>query len=473
MKTHRFDHIVVLMLENRSFDQVAGYLYDPHSAKESDRPARGQPFDGVADKTLSNPLPGVGSSAAHAIYVRPATSLDIPQVDPGETFAHVARQIYGTYPVFHGQRDVKMNGFVKDFARVLQEGVGQPLAGGSLPTEGLRQIMQCYTPESLPVLSSLARSYAVCDRYFSSVPSQTWANRAFLHAGTSRGLVNNEPYTEWVKNAAPTLFNRISDAKREDLSWRVYYSVKDILPLTLMIHLPALFPYAWTHFSPLDQFYEDCARGTLPSYAYLEPQFLGPDANDQHPPSSMLPGEWLLFQVYEALRVSPCFERTLLIVTYDEHGGCYDHVPPPVAVPPDLNKPLGQCNFRFDRLGVRVCTVLISPYIEQGTVFRPRDASGKEVPADHTAILHTATERFGLSYLTERDRQAVDLAQVLTRSTPRTDAPRVMPHPYYGTPATARVEHRGQRDLHELFHASLTSLGDHAREVFTWFETRR
>ena len=143
--------------------------------------------------------------------------------------------------------------------------------------------------------------------------------------------------------------------------------------------------------------------------------------------SSVLAGELLIQSVYRAIREGDGWERTLLIVTFDEHGGCYDHVSPPSAVPPQRHRPAGQMGFRFDRLGVRVPTVLISPYIEEGTVVNSL--------FDHTSIIKTVTERWGLASLNERDRAAAGLSQLLTRSKPRRDTPTLNPRPYRPTGA--------------------------------------
>jgi phospholipase C len=158
------------------------------------------------------------------------------------------------------------------------------------------------------------------------------------------------------------------------------------------------------------------AGGTLPGFSFLEPSW-GSTGNSQHPNYDVALGEQLIHDVYEALRAGPGWAQTLLIVTYDEHGGCYDHVPPPSgAVPPDSDA--GEFSFDFTRFGVRVPAVLISPIIEAGTVFR---APAGGTPTDHTSILKTVQERWGLPSLTARDAAAPSLADVLTLATPRTD----------------------------------------------------
>lgn len=172
------------------------------------------------------------------------------------------------------------------------------------------------------------------------------------------------------------------------------------------------------------QFLEDAATGKLPSYAFIEPR-LFINHNDMHPPvtvlgktqpSSALAGDILVNQVYDAIRRSSSptgsnARNTLLVITFDEHGGCYDHVPPPAAVPPDASAPAGQMGFRFDRFGVRVPTILVSAYVEPGSVIG--------APLDHGSILKTVETKWGLGHLTERDRAAQDIGVALTRTSPR------------------------------------------------------
>jgi phospholipase C len=182
----------------------------------------------------------------------------------------------------------------------------------------------------------------------------------------------------------------------------------------------------------MDEFFKDAAQGTLPSYSFIEPRLVV-NHNDQHPPvddflytHAELAGEELIYQVYQAIRHSPNWERTLFILTYDEHGGCYDHVPPPRAVPPDPHAPAGQYDFKFDRLGVRLPTILVSPYVEPGAVLH--------TTFDHTSIIKTACERWNLAPLTERDRAANDLSDALTLDTPRDDVPEIQAQPYQRVP---------------------------------------
>jgi phospholipase C len=319
-----------------------------------------------------------------------------------------------------------MNGFVADFVHNFVK-----LKKREPDYDDYRVIMDCLTPDQVPVLSGLAHHYAVCDHYHASVPSQTFCNRCFAHSATSNGLVVNPPYYNWLFTHAPTLFNRIQDARRPNLTWKVYYDELTMISVTWLLQ-PMLRPYRRSNFHFMDEFFKDARDGTLPSYAFIEPRLVV-NHNDQHPSiddflftHSERAGELLINDVYQAVRNGRNWERTLLIVTYDEHGGCYDHVPPPAAIPPDPRHPACQYDFRFDRLGVRVPAVLVSPYIEPGTVMH--------TVFDHTSIIKTVTNRWGLAPLTERDKAAIDLGEVLTLEQPRTDFPEIKPLPFERVP---------------------------------------
>jgi phospholipase C len=428
-----FDHMVVLMMENRSFDQLLGYLYEP------DTVPRGQAFDGVAGQHLANPIPAYAEQAARqGVPVHWGSVMDHPSPDPGEEYPHVNTQLYGTtlpaanrhQPVAHMAApfnvpdplpaQAPMSGFVTDYIHTLER------ATGHAPTyEEYSSIMACFPPAMVPVLSTLARQFAVCDHWHAAVPSQTFPNRAFFHAASSSGLVVNDPVPMWYEhNTAETIFDRIEAARARGLSWKVYYDKSEFFSYTGLIHHARLRHYAQSHFAGIHRFFRDAETGNLPSYAFVEPRILY-NHNDMHPPthalghtfhSSVLAGELLIHQVYDAIRRSASrqgnnCQNTLLVITFDEHGGCYDHVAPPPAVPPDPHRPVGQMGFRFDRLGVRVPTILVSAYIESGTVLN--------TPLEHTSILKTLSEKWDLGHLTERDKSATDIREAFNRVMPR------------------------------------------------------
>ena len=190
-----------------------------------------------------------------------------------------------------------------------------------------------------------------------------------------------------------------------------------------------MFPKLWSvllegHFRGFSAFQADCASGNLPQYSFVEPDFVTAHANDEHPPHDVLAGERFLLSIWQAVSGSPAWNETLLVITYDEHGGCYDHVlPPSNAISPDSESQPGREGFSFDRFGVRASAVMVSPYIQPGTVFR----SPTGTPYDHTSVLATLRDWLGIPAAvmlpSQRISAAPTLAQVLTLAAPRTDKP--------------------------------------------------
>jgi phospholipase C len=429
----RFDHVVAIMFENRSFDNLLGYLYQPGEV-----PA----FEGVSGRNLSNPVPAdVPDRRGNDVPVHVARNLDTPDPDPGEEFPHINTQLYGTVlPSGNRFRRIDqmtapynappapagaptMTGFVQDYVNSYR------VEMGAWPGyDQYSQIMGCYTPEQLPVLSGLARGFACFDHWFCEVPSETYPNRSFFHAASSSGFVLNGPPGKFAtENDAPTIFERLETAGR---SWKVYIDPEQILPATGLIHARRLAPFFATNFSTIYDFYDEARKGTLPDYSFIEPNMFHPHS-DMHPPlagrlrhdlhlpapDSIVGGERLLADVYNAVRTSSSssgsnYANTLLLVTFDEHGGTFDHVPPPPAPPPDANGAPGEMGFRFDRSGVRVPTIAISAWIESGTVVSAEFRS--------TSLIRTLRERWPLGGpLTQRDAVAPGLSPLLTRTAPK------------------------------------------------------
>jgi phospholipase C len=395
------DHIVVLMLENRSFDHMLGFLY----ADKGNISPTGQAFDGLTgDET--NP-----DAKGRAVPVFPITpsmknAYFMPGADPGEGYSATNQQLFGN--VVAPTPPVATNaGFITDFAYTLgwqAKEKGWSILPGTVPAN----IMGIYTPSMLPILSGLARGYAVCDQWFASVPTETLPNRAFVCAATSQGHMDDST----TSFTCPTIFGSLS---KQNLNWAIYGY--DAQPLT-RLDFPDTTNAPEEHFGLFSDFQNACAAGSLPTYTFLEPSWES-TGNSQHPNYNVALGEQLIHDVYYALREGPGWNQTLLIITYDEHGGCYDHVPPPLgATPPDAA--VGESGFDFKRFGVRVPTVLVSPLIPAGTVFRVPPGT---MPLDHTSILKTVERRWQLSSLTARDAAAQDVGAVLTLATPRTDDP--------------------------------------------------
>jgi phospholipase C len=396
----KINHIVVLMLENRSFDHMLGLLY---SASGNVSPT-GQPFEGLTGKESN---PGTDGKAVPVFTIAPsdANAYFMPGADPGEGYSATNSQLFGnttapTPPV------ATNNGFVTDFSYSLgwESKEGWSILSGTTAND----IMGIFPPTMLPVLSGLARGFAVCDHWFGSVPTETLPNRAFVNAGTSQGHMDDKTKTY----TCPTIYGLLS---KHNITWSIFGY--DAPPLT-RLDFPDTTAAADSHFGQFADFQAAAKQGTLPSYTFLEPSW-DASGNSQHPNYNVALGEQLIHDVYYALRNGPAWSQTLLIITYDEHGGCYDHVPPPAgAVVPD--KSVGEFGFDFTRFGPRVPTVLVSPLIPAGTVFRvPKGA----MPLDHTSILKTIEERWNVPALTARDAAAIGLGNVLTLTQPRSDDP--------------------------------------------------
>ncbi len=418
-------HIVVLMLENRSFDHMLGFLY----VDQGNVSPAGQPFEGLGGHE-TNIGPHDVAEQVFAIDASMPNSGFMPGADPGEGFQATNLQLFGTSTPPASSLPSNQ-GFVTNFAYTL--GWESKKAGWTpLPGTVARDIMGIYTPAMLPVLSGLARGFAVCDHWFASAPTETLPNRAFACAATSQGHMDDtsKSYT------SPSIFGLMS---AHGVDWKIHGY--DSSPLTRLNFADTTNAPA-SHFGLFADFRKDAAAGTLAAFTFLEPSW-GATGNSQHPNYSLPLGEQLIHDVYQALRTGPGWNQTLLVITYDEHGGCYDHVAPPAtATPPDAS--VGEFGFDFKRFGVRVPAVLVSPLIAPGTVFRvPAGAA----PLDHTAILKTVETRWGLPPLTKRDGAASDLGAVLTLARPRTDDPLegvAVPASATKDPAQAPISHLEQ-----------------------------
>ncbi len=432
-RSNALDHVVVLMFENRSFDNLLGRLYQPGEVSS---------FAGVAGDVLANPIPDWANATGPSdVEYAVAVGMNVPSPDPGEEYQHVNTQLFGVIdpPANRGVLADKMlapynapadpllpppmTGFVADYISAFAAEMGRQPS-----YDEFAQIMTGYAPEQMPVTSALARGFATFDHWFCEVPSQTFANRSFVHAASSSGFVNNlSPAGSFpVHNTAETIFERLD---RAGLTWKVYCDPPSHLSLTGIIHAPRLWPHFATRFETTDVFLQDAADGTLPTYSFIEPNLLY-GHNDMHPgfdalfpdapidpPSSLLGGEELLARIYDAVR-SSVSERgsnawnTLLLITFDEHGGTYDHVPPPLVPPPVPGAAPGQLGFAFDRSGVRVPAIAVSPWVAERTVVTSQYR--------HTSIIATLRKRWALGDpLTARDTVAPDIAPLLSLDVPR------------------------------------------------------
>jgi phospholipase C len=399
----RIQHVVVLMLENRSFDSMLGRLYPPDAS-----------FNGLT-LNESNQY-GMTYGVWNDPKLTPAMAC-IPDPDPGELFEDMNVQLFGNRD--RTGKTADMSGFALDYALPVEQPASYRDPGA---------VMHYFIDTQVPVISSLARAFAVCDDWHASAPCQTWPNRFFAHTGTALGYVDNKSFK--LPFEAPSLFRRLEDKGKD---WRVYFHD---MPQSLLLR--DVWIYALSHFRYFSQFLADAYCGVLPAYSFIEPQYFtdlcsNRIPNDEHPPHNVLYGEQLIAQVYNAVRSSRCWKSTLLIITCDEHGGCYDHVPPPEAVPPEVirpNTPLNnKYNFRFDAYGVRVPAVLVSPWIAPGKKIRAPGWAAKSdaragPPFDHTSIIRTVREIFDLGdELTDRDAAAPSLMPALSLAAANNDGP--------------------------------------------------
>lgn len=382
MPTDPIKHVVVLMLENHSFDQMLGWLKQVYPDIEGIDP--GNPRSNP-DKD-DNP------------YLQAPTTATSVSPDP----------IHET-PNVLGQLENGNGGFVLDYSQVYPD----------TTSDQRQQIMGYFAQGVLPALHELAQHFAVCDHWFSSVPGPTWTNRFFVHSGTSKGRVTM-PGGLWDTLHDPGLFlhynqDTIYDRLNErDISWRIYHG--DIPQSLVLTHQQAV-ENAWRYYR-MSVFFSDAAgeEQDFPQYSFIEPSYYWPGQNDDHPPHSTMKAQELLAQVYNALRANDAlWQSALLVVLYDEHGGFYDHVPPPNAVPPDDQAD----EYTFDRLGVRVPALLISPWVEKGVI---------KTPFDHTSLLAYLTEKWGLGPLTERVAQSNSIGSLIrTTREPTQDTPATVP----------------------------------------------
>lgn len=363
----RVEHIVVLMMENRSFDHMMGYLESIDGQSEVNGPSRAAPivYQGIPHR------PGYLTDTA------------LPKsMDPPHGRGPIAEQIDGG----------KMDGFIKSFAE--HKDVPDP-----------ERVMGYYTHRELPVYDYFAHHFLMCDRWFSSVPSATWPNRLYSIAGTC------EPQREGLFDDHQFLYDLASFVRlladhEDERTWRWYsWDPGSLRLIDPRFRLDRDAEFHHRHFARVVQhaiepgqrgsggdteielgrgFLEDAANGDLPRVAWIDPNFvdlsiLDPNSNDDHPPSDVRNGQELVMMVFRALAESPCWKNTMLVVTYDEHGGFYDHEPPVAPPEPDP---------QFATYGVRVPAFVVSPLVQPCTV--------SHTTFDHTTLIRTILERFGV-----------------------------------------------------------------------------
>lgn len=368
----RLKHIVVLMMENRSFDHMLGSLKAVNAQ-----------IDGVPNGW--NNLDNKGAAVVPQPLADFQGQLD---PDPNHHFPAVDFQIFSGNT--NNPRQPNMQGFVKSYYNQRRD------------TNHSHMIMYYFKQDDLPVLTTLALEFAVFNRWFASIPGPTICNRAFAHYGTSFGRVDMNPFD--IIEPFKSIYTRLISATPARTAKVYYYDTTSstMEVVNLLQNQPQLF-------GTYDEFLKDCDHNALPDYSFIEPNFSDHDtdgdeeiASDQHPDHDVQAGEYFIADVYMAIRKNPAlWPNTALLVLYDEHGGIFDHVPPPNCQPDQFTASANSTGtgfeFKFDRLGVRVPAILISPWIPKGTIV--------DRVFDHASIPATVSKFFGIEDVARSPRE--------------------------------------------------------------------
>lgn len=382
-------HIVVLMMENRSFDHMLGGLKKKNSK-----------INGLTGNE-SNP-----DSNGTLIKVQPNAQYQGQlKHDPDHHFPGVDLQIYG--PNRDPDRVANMQGFVLSYATQ------------GMSVEDSHAIMSYFSPEKVPVISTLATEYALFNGWFSSIPGPTICNRAFAHYGTSFGNIDMNMF--YLTEPIPSIYERMIKAGNTAKLYYYDQQSSTMEVVNLLKDQPQIF-------GTYEDFVTACNSDQLPDYCFIEPNYSdhpGPGggqvlATDQHPDHNVKAGEKYIAMVYNAIRTNPkVWETTALLVVYDEHGGLYDHVVPPACTPDGKGAAAAATGtgmpFNFDRLGIRVPAILISPYIKRGTIIPgPEDTANPRI-FEHASIPATVTSHFLGNYdnRTNREKKAETFLDIL------------------------------------------------------------
>ena len=397
----KLEHVVVLMMENRSFDHMLGALQATHPN-----------IDGL-DGTQSNP-----DTTGALIQVQPLAQYQGQlDPDPDHHFPAVDLQIFGGVATAQNpDRQPNMQGFIKSYWNQQRD------------VDHSHKILYHFSadpPNNLPVLHKLATEFAVFNRWFASIPGPTLCNRAFAHYGTSFGQVGMDLF--YAGKKYKSIYERMLAAGHSSKLFYFDEASSSLEVVNILQNQPSLF-------GTFDDFKIACDRNLLPEYSFIEPNYKDHDdpdgsgamvfACDQHPDGHILAGEQFIATVYNSIRQNPSlWPNTALLIVYDEHGGIYDHVPPPACTPDDCPpaqpKDTGTLDpFYFNRLGVRVPAILVSPWVEPGSVIND--------VFDHASIPATVHELFlndGDTQRSAREHAARNFLNYMTRDTFRTDCP--------------------------------------------------
>lgn len=399
-------HIFVLVLENRSFDHMLGF-----SGITGTDAKTGEP-------TSINGLTGNESNSHNGVEYKVIRGApDVSPLDPGHGFGSVLEQLCGpgsSYPSRGAYPAINNSGFAANYAK---KDPNDP-AGA----------MRCFTPDQLPVITQLAREFVVCDNWFCSMPGPTEPNRWFIHAADADVYDGSPTEYEIAKSQTNpwggfefkngSIFAHLD---KHDVKWRIYAcdSFPNVSELDGISR-------TW-EVDEFEDFLEDIKSADYDAgYTFIEPSYDVFDhfrgGNSQHPLGSAKAGEMLIKRTYEALRASPNWDSSMLIVTYDEHGGYYDHVaPPPAKATGHIGRDHG---FTFEQSGPRVPAIVISPLAPKNLIDHRH--------YEHSSIISTLIDVFKMGPLTPRSSATSGLKHLAYLDAPRDDAPMTLANPYSG-----------------------------------------
>ncbi len=424
----KIDHVFVLMLENRSYDHILGFSN-----------IRG--FDSITgERKIANGIDNhihsnINPETEEQVFVKtPADfSLKGKDKDPGHSFDKTLTQLCGNGaqypdPTSGGYPEINNSGFIQSHIDI----------GSDTPN----RIMDCFSKEQLPVLNKLAEEFAICDNWFSSLPGPTTPNRFFLLAATSGGLLANpKPENISVEDIISGILGGVKfenghifdELDEKCIKWLVFSG--DDFPSCILLDgmINEQINFVNGRIKDMDSFERIVSNpGFAEKFIFIEPKYNGgaeinPGLGDftcgdsMHPLDDVTRGEKLIKRVYETIRNSPHWQKSVLLITFDEHGGFYDHVEPPKTVPPGDIVVFDEDDFKFkfDQLGPRVPTIIVSPRIKKGTI--------DSVVYDHTSVLSTIENMFGLGNLTERDKNANNFLHLFSLDEARGDTPETLP----------------------------------------------
>ncbi|XP_017629833.2 non-specific phospholipase C4-like [Gossypium arboreum] len=432
--------IVILVQENRSFDHMLGWF-------KSLNPE----IDGVTGSE-SNPISTSDPNSPMVFFKDNSEYVD---PDPAHSIQAIYEQVFGqpwSSDLPNPPHEPTMNGFAQNAERT-EKGMAEA-------------VMKGFKPDAVPVYKELASKFGICDRWFASVPSSTQPNRMFVHSATSYGQTSNDAIKLIKGFPQKTIFESLDES---GFSFGIYYQYP---PSTLFFRNLRQMKYL-KNFHQFDlHFKKHCEEGKLPNYVVVEQRYfdlLSVPANDDHPSHDVSEGQKFVKEVYEALRSSPQWREMLLVITYDEHGGFYDHVPTPTTGVPSPDDIVGPepYHFRFDRLGVRVPTFFVSPWIEPGTVIHRPSGPYPTSEFEHSSIPATVKKIFNLKeFLTKRDAWAATFEGVINRKNPRVDCPVTFPEPVNMRPTEAKETVKLSDFQKELVQMAAVLNGDHKSGMY-------